>query len=181
MAAKKAFNAQGLRAILAFLLVAVVLGGACLFYLGLNTVRDFSATVNHSLQDADTSSAQVTQLQLLKGQLSNSEALGAKADSVFASPSNYQGQASNDLKVYANQTGLRIASIDYDDPSKTGAYSLTLSLKDPVSYSKLVQFLGLIEGNLPKLQVSELSLGHKPLGNADDIQVNSIKINVAVR
>lgn len=181
MAAKKAFNAQGLRAVLAFLLVAVVLGGACLFYLGLNTVKDFSIQVNHTLKDADASSAQVTQLQLLKGQLSESESLIAKADSFYASPANYQAQASGDLKNYANQVGLSIASIDFDDPVTTGNYSLSLTFKEPVNYSKLVQFLGLVEGNLPKLQVSTISLKHKPSGGADDVEVDTIKINVAVR
>lgn len=181
MAAKKTFNAQGLRAILAFLLVAVVLGGVCLFYLGLNTVKDFSVEVNTSLQNADASTAHVTQLQLLKGQLAQSDTLGAKADSLFATPSSYQGQASNDLKNYAKQVGLTIASITYDDPSTTGSYSLSLAFKEPVSYTKLVQFLGLVEGNVPKLQVSALNLKHKPSGSTDDVQVDTININVAVK
>lgn len=181
MASKKTFNAQGLRAVLSFLLIAVILGGGCLFYYGLNEVSDYSVEVNQSLQQADSSGKQVTQLQLLKGQLAQSDTLIAKADSLFASTSSYQGQASNDLKAYANQVGLSIGSTIFDDPATTGIYAVSVSFKNPVSYTKLIQFLSLVEANLPKMQVSTLSLKHQPSGSADDVEVDNLKINIAVR
>ena len=181
MAAKKPFNAQSLRAVLAFLLVAVILGGGYLFYYGLNQVSDYSIEVNQSLHEADASNKQVAQLQLLKSQLSQSDALISKADSLFASPATYQGQASTDLKNYANQVGLSITSIAFDDPAATGSYAAIVSFKNPVNYSKFIQFLSLVEGNLPKMQVSSLSLKHQPSGSANDVVVETIKINIAVR
>lgn len=181
MAAKKSFGPQGLRALLATLLVIVILGGAGLFYVGLNTVKDFSSEVNNTLQDADASSKQVTELQSLKGQLSQTETLTAKADAVFATPATYQSQALTDVKRYAAQTGLRIDSTNFDNPAATGTYSMNIQLKSPVAYSQLMQFIGLIEGNLPKMQLTSIDLQHSPGGNADSVVVGSIKLNVAVR
>ena len=181
MAAKKTFNAQSLRALLAFLLVAVILGGGYLFYYGLNQVSDYSVEVNQSLRDADASNKQVSQLQLLKSQLSQSDALISKADSLFSTPGSYQAQANNDLKNYANQAGLSITSIAFDDPATTGSYAATVNFKNPVNYSKLIQFLTLVEGNLPKMNVSALSLKHQPSGSSNDVVVEMIKINISVR
>jgi len=179
--AKKTFKPQNLRAILTTLLVLIVLAGAGLFYLGLNTVKTYSLEVNNRLEDATASAQQIQQLQLLKAQLSQSESLVAKTDQLFATPGNYQTQTLTDLKNYTNQTGLLLASTNFDDPTTTGSYSVTIKLKAPVGYKQLIQFLTLVEGNLPKMQVVSISLKHPAGGGADNIDVGDIKINIAVR
>ena len=172
---------KGLRALLTVVLILIILGGAGLFYLGLNMVKEYSLEVNHRLIDAEASGTQIQQLQALRSQLDQSESLITKADRLFASPSNYQAQSLNDLKNYANQTGLTIASTNFGDPSSTGVYSVTVKLGAPVSYSKLIKFLELIEGNLPKMQVASMSLTHQTGGGSDSVDVGDIKINISVR
>lgn len=179
--AKKVFKAQGLRALLATLLVIVILGGGALFYLGLTFVKEYSVEVNHRIADSEASGTQVQQLQELRGQLAESESLVSKVNQLFASPSTYQTQALNDLKNYANQVGFSIASTEFGDPSTNGVYDVTITLGGKVTYSKLIQFLTLLESNLPKMQVAAMSLSHKDGGGADDVVVGDIKINIAVR
>jgi hypothetical protein len=181
MAAKKPFKPQNLQVLLSVLLAVVIIGGGALFYFGLTMVRDYSIEVNHRLQDATASSDQIKQLQLLKGQISQSESLITKADQLFASPSNYQTQTLTDLKNYANQVGLTISSTNFDDPTTTGSYGVTITLAAPVSYKKLIQFLTLVEGNLPKMQVTAVNLKHTPSGNSDSVDAGPIKINISVR
>ncbi len=179
--AKRTSRPRTLKAILFFVLIIVILGGAGLFYLGLNSIKEYSLEVNHRLTDADASSAQIQQLQVLKSQLSQSEALITKADKLFATPANYQAQALNDLRSYAALAGVSISATTFDDPAATGINSVTVKLSPPVNYKKLVQFLTLIEGNLPKMQVTSISLRHQVGGSADAIEVGDIKINISVR
>lgn len=178
--AKKTFSPMTLKTTLIFLLVVVILGGAGLFYLGLNSVKEFSAEVTQSAHEADESGKQIEQLQALKSRLSSSESLISNADKLFSTPETYQAQSLADLKNYAKQVGLTISSANFDDPS-TGSYAVTITLREPVSYTKLIQFLTLVEGNLPKLQVASIELGHMAGGGSDDVKVGAIKINVSVR
>ncbi len=179
--AKTHSKPKSLRALLTALLILIILGGAGLFYLGLNMVKEYSVEVNHRLIDAKASGDQIQQLQVLRSQLDQSESLITKADRLFASPSNYQPQTLNDLKNYANQTGLTIAATTFDDPAASGVYSVTVKLGTPVSYGSLVKFLKLVEGNLPKMQVLSINLAHQAGGAADAVDVGDIKIKISVR
>jgi len=181
MAIKKAFQAQGLRALLATCIGLIIIGGGTLFYFGLEFVKEYSTEVNHRLADAEASGQQIQQLQTLKGQLAQSESLVNKVNQLFATPGNFQSQTLTDLKNYANQVGFSIASTEFSNPETTGTYVVSLNLGGNVTYPKLIQFLTLIESNLPKMQVASISLKHKPGGNAEAVQVGTIKINVSVR
>lgn len=181
MKPKKQFRPQNLRTILAFLLVALVLGGGALFYWGIGLVREYAVQVEQRLADADASGEQLRGLQTLKSQLAQSDSLVEKANQLFATPESYQQQALGDIKKYADTAGLSIANTSFGDPATEGAHSITVTLRGPVAYSKLVAFLSNIESNLPKLQVSSISLGRVDGGNSDSVKTGDIKINVSVR
>jgi hypothetical protein len=178
--AASSLKPQTMRGILSFILVAAVLGGAALFYLGLTTVQTYSEDVNKRLIDATASETQVRQLQTLRQKIADNEALIAKADKVFATPSNYQAEALNDVRAYANQAGVSIRSTDFDDPS-SGTYSITVRLNNPVNYTSLVRFITLIEGNLPVLQLTSLDISRPQTNAGTNVTVGDIKINIAVR
>jgi len=179
--AKQTFKPQSLRAVLLVTLVFVIAGGLGLFYLGLNEVRMFAVEVNHSIADAEASNGQVQALQGLKGQLTQSEALIAKANQMFATPANYQNQAISDTRNYAAASGVSIAKIDFGDVTPGVNPTMTVSLKAPVSYTKLIQFLDNIEGNIPKMQVSSIGISHVGGGRSDSVTVDDIKIMIATR
>jgi len=177
----KAFKPQTLRAVLVLLLVVVIAGGAGIFYLGLNEVRTFAIEVNHTVANAEASGGDVKKLQALKGQLSQSEALIAKANQMFATPENYQTQAITDIRNYANSAGVSIASTSFDTPEAGINPTMTVGLKAPVSYKNLIKFLDGVEGNIPKMQVASISINHVAGGNSDSVSVNDIKIMIATR
>jgi len=179
--AKQAFKPQTLRAVLLVTLILVLAGGLGLFYIGLNEVRNFAMEVNHSVADAEASNGQVSALQALKGQISESEALIAKANQMFATPENYQNQAITDTRNYAAASGVAIAKISFDDSTAGINPVLTVSLKAPVPYAKLIQFLDNIESNIPKMQVSKIGISHTNGGGADSVTVDDIKITIATR
>ncbi len=181
MKPKKQFGPSNLRTILAVLLVVIIGAGGALFYFGLGMVREYAEEVNQSAVDAEASGKQINQLQTLRNQLSQSNSLVDKANQLFATPANYQTQALRDVKNYANAAGITIASTNFSDPAQTGTYSMTVTFKNPVTYSKLIAFLNNLEGNLPKLQVSSIALGHADSSNPDYVQTGEIKIDVSVR
>lgn len=179
MKPKKQFKPQDLRTLLTLVLILVAGGGAAVFYLGNTIVGDYAVTVNHRLADAEASGEQIEELQMLKTQLAQSNSLVSKANLIFATPSNYQTRAITDLERYARAAGLAITKTDVDDV-KTGRYSVTIQLQQPVSFSRLIGFLNNIEGNVPKMQVSSIELGPGENGS-NSIRTGDIKIDISVR
>ncbi|MDB5162628.1 MAG: hypothetical protein JWN28_235 [Candidatus Saccharibacteria bacterium] len=179
--AKQPFKPQALRAVLVVVLILIISGGAGLFYLGLIKIQTYAVEVNHTIADAEASGTQIQRLQALKGQLSQSEALISKANQMFANQENYQAQAITDIRNYANAAGLTITKTNFDVQEVGANPSMTVSLKSPVSYGKLIQFLDGIEGNIPKMQVTGIGINHVNGGNADTVIVDDIKITIATR
>ena len=179
--ATKVASPQALRGILVVLLIVVVTGGAGLFYLGIEEVRKFAIEVSHTTADAEASRGQVQALQALKSQLSQSELLISKANQMFATPENYQSQAITDIRNYATASGITITKTSFDDQTAGNERIMTVSLQSPVQYSKLIQFLDAIEGNIPKMQVSAINVGHVSGNGANTVTVEDIKITIATR
>lgn len=178
MEPKKQFKPQNLRSLLLFVITIVAIAGALVFYVGLGIVKDYSAQVNQRLADANASGKQIEELQTLKSQLAQSNSLVEKANQLFATPNDYRSRTLSDIKNYADAAGLSLESTKFDDAS---AQTVVVTLSPPVSYVKLINFLSNIESNLPKLQVSSVSLGHVDGGKADSVEVDEIKIDISVR
>lgn len=180
MKPKKQFRPQDLRTLLSILLIIVAGGGAAAFYLGNTIVGDYAVEVNHRLADAEASGKQIEELQMLKNQLAQDNPLVIKADNFFATPTNYQSNAITDLERYADKAGLTITKTTRDDNARTGRYSITIQLQQPVSFSRLIGFLNNIEGNVPKMQVSSIKLGPSSNGS-NSVRTGEIKIDISVR
>ena len=178
MKQKRQFRPQDLRTLLIFIFVIVILGGAGAFYVGLGILRDHATEVNHRLVDADASGKQVEGLQVLKAQLAQSSLLVTKADQLFSTQDTYRSRALSDIKNYADNAGLSIESTNFDD---TRSQTVVVTLASPLSYKKLITFLANVESNLPKMQVSSLSLHHINGGSVDSVKVDQIKIDISVR
>lgn len=180
MKQKKQFRPSNLRTLLAVLIVLVTIGGGALFYYGLGIVRDYAVSVDQRALDAEASGRQIQELQLLKSQLDQSNSLVDKANQLFAAPGTYQSQALNDVRAYAAAAGMAISNTSFSDPSTGGEYAISVTFREPVTFSQLIAFLNNVEGNLPKLQVSAITLGYAD-GGADSVEVGEMKINIAVR
>ena len=181
--AGKKFGPKDLRIVLVASQILILIIGALGFYWGLGVIRSYSIEMNQQLVDAEASGKQVEQLQALKSYLTQSASLVEKANLLFTTPNNYQSQVLSDVKNYATRAGLTITSTRFTDASQgvtTGTYSMEVNFKQPVSYTKLITFLNGVEGNLPKLQISSISLS-RGIAGADSVTVGKITIDVAVR
>jgi len=185
---KKSQAATTTRNFLAFVLVVVILGSTAGFYYGLQVIKDYSLEVTHTTADASASATNIDQLSQLKQQLTDRQALVAKAENLFAKPGTYQTQALKDISKYASEAGVTISSIDSSSPdSSTGQapaisnYSEVITLQSPVSFAKLLRFLDAIEGNLPKMQITGIAIDRPSSPSGDQVATDKITITVAVR
>lgn len=184
---KTGMKATSVRSLLTFLIVILIAGTVAGFYLGLQLVREASVDVSHTAQDAQASGKAIDELQQLKVTLTQSQALVTKANQLFTTSTGYQAQALKDVQKYASETGVTISKTNFDtgatnDPNiSASAKPFSITLQSPVSYSKLINFLDAIEGNLPKMQVTSMELTRPAGGGADNIGIGDVKIVVSTR
>lgn len=178
---RKGFTPQKMRTLLAVVLVFVVAGSAGLFYLGLQETKRYGIEVNHRLLDADASYEQLSSLQALKNQLTESETLVTKANLLFATPDNYQAEALDAVRNYATVAGLSITNTRFADAAD-GSKTVVLSFNESsVTYDKLIYFLQNVEENVPKLQVTSLPVESIEGGGSNSIKIGDVVIKIFVR
>lgn len=182
---QKTFQATSLRKVLIFLLVVILFAAIGGFYLGLQTIRTYAVDVSHTTKDAKASGSQVEQLQVLKRQLAQAKTSVQKADKLFATPSDYQTKAVKSLQRYASIAGVTINNTSFaQSESQTatqGSRQVTIKLDQPVSYERLIRFLQLVEGSIPKMQISRLTVSRPGSPNGDAVNVDSIGIRISVQ
>ena len=182
--AKKAFEATSLRKLLTFLIVVVLLAAIGGFYLGLQYIRETAVEVSHATEDAKASGDQVEKLRVLQKQLTQAKSLVQKADKIFATEANYQTQSVKALQRYAKASGVTISKTDFTqtgDIASMPARTVTIELDNPVSYAKLLRFIELVEGSLPKMQVSSITISRPDAARGDNVNVGKIAIKVSVQ
>jgi len=182
---QKKLTATSVRNVLAVLLVLIIIGSATAFYFGLQIIKSYSLEVARTSADASASAESITQLSGLKQQLADGEVLVNKANKLFATPATYQSQALKDINLYASQTGVKISSIESAEPAITGTEptnsSEIITVESPVSYASLLAFINSTEGNLPKMQITGISIERPVAVSGDQIITGKITITVSTR
>lgn len=179
-------SASALRNLLATTLVIVIIGTVVGFYFGLQIIRSYALEVTHAITDSHASGQSVGDLRKLQQELTAGQGLVTKADKIFSSPETYQTQALKDITKYADEAGVTISSIDSATSNGSSAAPTTnhaeiITLKSPVSYAKFLKFLDGIEGNLPKMQVTGITIARPTVPSGDMITTDKITITVATR
>lgn len=183
----KKMQATTTRNILGATLVIVIIGAAVGFYFGLQLIKSYALEVTHAVTDSHASGTNIQDLSALKKQLADGQSLVAKADQLFSTPATYQTQALKDISKYAGEAGIAISSIDSVQPAADGTsavtseYSEIITIQSPVSYAKFLQFLDAIEGNLPKMQITGITIGRPNNASGDQITTDKITITVSTR
>jgi hypothetical protein len=185
----KKMQATTTRNILATILVIVIIGSAVGFYFGLQIIKTYAIEVTHTVTDSHASGNTIGELSQLKQQLADGQGLVAKANELFSTPATYQTQALKDISKYASEAGISISSIDSAKPtnpsSPTPAMSSdsseVITIQSPVSYAKFLQFLDAIEGNLPKMQITGITIGRPTNPSGDLITTDTITVTVSTR
>jgi hypothetical protein len=188
----KKLTATMTRSILAVVMVLLVLGASVGFYYGLQLIKAYALDVSHSVSDATASRKNIEELGVLKQQLTERSALVTKANQLFATSDTYQLQSLKDIQKYASDAGITITNTEFDkDAPATGVapptaagsstHSVLVTLQSPVSYTKFLQFLDAVEGNLPKMQITGISISRPSDPSGDLIVSDKLTITVATR
>lgn len=179
---KAGMKASSIRSLLAVLFVVLILGVAGGFYLVLQQIKAYAVDVSHTVVDSEASGNQINELQTLKQELQDREQLVKKANTLFATSGNYQSQALSDVQRYAQRFGVTISNTSFEPLAEGSTKPIfVITLQSPVSYTNLLKFLDAIEGNLPKMQVTSVTLGTTGQASGGNVTTEDIKIEIATR
>lgn len=200
----KGLTATNLRLILIASIVLLLLLSGAAFVFFRQFLIQYSNDVSNDNAAASASSEEISKLQKLKGQLETDKVAVTRAQKIVADSTSYQyqNQILDDISLYAKSAGITINGFAFNsnasDTQSSGAASgqastapksnapanlksteATISVKSPVSYKSIMNFLYAIEQNLTKMQVTSVSLSKDPSSNG--ITVNPITIKVYTR
>lgn len=155
--------------ILTLLLLVVGCGAAGWWTQGLLAEKVLEA--DHARIDAEISQLEVQRLQQLKETLAKDKDLieRTKQIAVAAEQYKYQDQVVGDIGAYAARHNIQIATLTFANtqqkpasgssaPEGATKATFTVTLKGSIPFGAFMQFLGDIESNLTKMQVTSLAL-----------------------
>jgi hypothetical protein len=191
---KSRLSASSLRIILTvciFLMVALTAVG---FYFAQNWLRTLAIDASHTVADSTTSGDNIQSLQKLQQELEAKQSINVKVNSLITNSQEYQNQAIRDVKKYASDSGITISNYGFGGAAaaapvattpgaKAAAVTpttnptITLKIDSPLSYERLLKFMNLIENNLPKMQISNITLTRVGSGS-DTIAADTLTVEV---
>ena len=206
---KRVFDAVTMRIILVVVLIAILLlmGGG--FYLAYTSLEKTAKEVSEVQTQAQTSDAKLQNLALLEKQLKENSVAVDRAKQIVADSQSYQyqNQIINDLTYYANQAHISITSFTFQDSTATASSSssstsssstsstnstlpastvngvkstqVAIQLGGNVAYQDFLHFLYLIEQNLTRMQVADVTMSKGDDPNT--VSAQSLNIEVYIR
>lgn len=151
-------------------LVVLLLGGGVGGVWYLQGLLSNQMTETNKIKSAATSSSDnLAKAQALKIYLQTNHSDVEKTEKIVADTTyyQYQNQIVTDITSYAKTAGVTILGFDFPavvtngkTPSTTGLNSIAanITLQNPVPYRNYLIFLKLIEQNLTKMQITDVSI-----------------------
>lgn len=197
-------NAVTFRLILSVLLFVTAALIVAVVWFSNAKLKEFSVQVSQAASDATASQDSLQTLQKMKQELDSQKEIINKAASIVADSKGYkyQDQIIKDLNEYASASGLTITNFSFAAaadttpkaatpaaggatatpapaaPSGVKSTSASITLKAPVNYVNLLQFIHAIEQNLTKMQISRISLSKG--ATKDEVITESLEIQVYI-
>ena len=182
--------------IVALFLIAIIATG--IFILVTDRLRDTATEASHILAQANNSQNDIQTLQRVEDELKKNKDVAERASSIVADSQSYQyqDQIIKDLTDYATKSGITITNFDFGTtksanssapsptpgevqaPTGIKSTSVSITLKNPVSYEGMLRFIHSIEQNLTKMQISKIGLS-KEAGSR--VTSDALTIEVYVR
>lgn len=193
MKKEKQLKATSLRTFLIisiFLLLTISVVG---FYFTQNYLRELA--VKNLPQDTNTTATNTTtsDTEAIQAEVAKYQDIGNKSSSFFASSQTHQNQITNDIKSYASVSGININNLSFDQSTSSNSDSrstsssgglnsknVIITIENPVQFTKLMKFIKGIESNLPKMQVSNISITPSS-SSKEAVSVEPITIDYYVR
>lgn len=201
MIKRKALTATTLRMYLSLSLFAITLiAGGALYFIN-EQLRTYAVEVSKVTAESNSSQNNVQALQKVQEELEKNKEVKERARNIVADNQSYQyqNQIITDLNGYAKKAGVTITNIDFSagstatpttpttpksgttapaTPSGVKSTSASITLKNPVSYTRLLRFIKSIEDNLTKMQISRIGLAR---GADNQITSEALSIEVYIR
>ena len=177
---KLGFKATSLRTVMIFLFVisAVSLVGG--FYYAQNTLRDIAIK---SKSDTPVTGDGISLTDAQK-------AANEKSLNIITSNQDYQTKIIGDINVYASNNNI---AIENSGPSQGPASSnlapltngvqtnyISVTIKNPVNYTNLIKFIKAIETNIPKIQITSLTI-NRNADSKDSVNIDPLLLEVYTR
>lgn len=200
---KLQLNATLARILLSLALVLILLVMTAGFYMAYNFMKDSAQQVASVQADAKAADKKLQDVRSLSSKLEKYQDSVKKAEKIVAESISYkyQNQIINDITAYARQAGVGISSFTFQDdsaasngksssstatktpatPSPSGAKSTSVSIQmsKDLDYVRFLQFLHLLEQNLTRMQVANISLakGDSP----QHVESQALKLELYLR
>jgi TolA-binding protein len=189
-------TATKLRLILAVSLLGTALLASVFVVFASGELKKYAEEVSRIASDASISQDNIQRLNKIQQELlANKDAIERTNDIVADSQSyQYQDQIITDITDYANRADIDVTNIDFlsaqaatsgtpattppaggtSTAAPTGVKSTTVSitLKNPLGYEKLLRFIKSIEENLTKMQISRVGFAKDEGGNVTSEVLN---------
>ena len=179
------------------------------FYLAYTSLKKTAKEVSEVQTQAQTSDAKLQNLALLEKQLKENSVAVDRAKQIVADSQSYQyqNQIINDLTYYANQAHISITSFTFQDSTAAASSSssstsssstsstnstlpastvngvkstqVAIQLGGNVAYQDFLHFLYLIEQNLTRMQVADVTMSKGDDPNT--VSAQSLNIEVYIR
>ena len=172
------------------LIVLLVAGIGTGSYITHKKLASFVTDVDHTKIDTELSEQGIENAKKLRRTLDDNRESVARAAAIVADTKyyEYQDQIVQDISSYAAASGLTVLGFDFTTSTSAKATAITgvkavvatISLSSPVNYDNYLQFLKLIERNLPKMQITQLDISND-LKNPGGVNSPVITLEVYVR
>jgi hypothetical protein len=164
-------------------------------------LNDYAMQVSRVAADAAASKGNIKNLQKIQQELLANKDTVERANDIVADSQSYQyqNQIITDINDYANRAGITVTNMDFtaantDTPAVTPttpstapavptgvkSTSVSVTIKNPVVYEKLLRFIKSIEQNLTKMQISRIGFS-KDTSSTTGITSEVLTIEVYVR
>ncbi len=201
---KSALTPARLRIVLSVVLLLLVAAGVGVFTLGYQQLDQHAANAQQVATEAEASRSSLQNLIETKKFLAENQDAVARADRLVSQSKlyYYQDQIISDINKYADEAGIKISNITFDDikvtsvatgpagtstntpagsaPTGLKSRAATISIVNPTSYDAMVSFIHLIEQSLFRMQVSRIGMSQSS-ESSGQIASDALTIEVYVR
>lgn len=198
MKTKMKFSATTLRTILIVTLVLIIGAGGAGFYFAYTQVKAYAVEVNTTVASAHASESPLASAsaKAIQAALTQQAPAIATLATFYASPTDFQAKAIQDIDTYATKSGLSVGDVTLGGTATptttpatatpaaatdTSSTSLTVKLNAPVSYSSLLKFITYIQSSLPKMKIESLTLSRVANGTPDTVGIETLVISVVTQ
>ncbi len=192
---KSGMNATKLRATLGTVVVLMIIVIGVGFYFTQDFLSKQAADVNSIVVKSTAGNGNSESVIELQKAIKDMQPAVEKANAILTPSASYTEQIISDLNKIAARAGVTIADYSFADTTAGNAATTapqptnisgvqiktaTVTIANPVQYSSLLTFIKLIETNLPKMQISGITVA-KDTSSGGTVTVQPLTVEVYTR